>query len=159
MQFLLEPTNPLNGVLYSEHGGLWKSTLTQPVTLGLTDRFSLDVQYPGLARSTFQLGCIRAPNLAGLLASTQPVDDLDEGDNDPVCLSDLLNDDLSAGIFDHLLPLVPPNGNENPRDLLEMLPFVKLLCVSQSWQTLLAPRALALKTRLINFFDRAGCGW
>ena len=49
MQFLLEPTNPLNGVLYSEHGGPWKSTLTQSVTLGLSDRFALDVQFPDLA--------------------------------------------------------------------------------------------------------------
>ena len=98
MQFLLEPTNPLNGVVYSEHGGTWKHTLTKSVTLDLSDRFSLDIQYPDLGRAIFQLGCLRPPNLAVLTAGTQPVDDF-VADDVPDCLLDLLGDDIFTSIL------------------------------------------------------------
>ena len=160
MQFLLEPTNPLNGVLYSEHGGPWKHTLTQPVTLGLSDRFSLDVQCPDAHGAIFQLGCLRPLNLVGLLASTQPIDDLDLSQvptevDVPDCLFELLNDDLTSAIFAHLLPRIPPKTN--PRALLAMLPFLKLRGVSELWQTLLAPQQLDFKTRMSVAI--VGLGW
>ena len=158
MQFLLEPTNPLNGVMYSEYGGPWKHTLTQSVTLGLSDCFSLDVQYPDLHHAIFQLGCLRPPNLVGLLASTQPIDDLEPVDDVPDCLFDLLDDDLLSCIFNHMLPRI--RANANPCVLLGMLSFLKLRGVSKSWQTWLAPHQLDFDTRMTHaILDRAWAVW
>ena len=156
MEFALTPLNPANGVLYSQHGGPWQHTLLQSISLRLSDSFALDVQQPGLARAAFKFGCLLAPNLTGLLSSTQPVDELDAGDDVPSCLLEhLLSDDLISSILGRHAPRIHPNPS--PRDLLGMMSHLKLRGVAKSWKTLLASCQSAAVIQMNEAILR--CGW
>ena len=78
MEFLLTTSKSPNGILISRNGADWD--LVPPLAsalLRLGDRFALEAG-PGplrditLSRSLFELGCLRAPNLAHLTVGTQP---------------------------------------------------------------------------------------
>jgi hypothetical protein len=96
MEIRLFTSKSVNGIMISHDGGDWEMIAPLGiVSLRLGDRFALEAG-PGplrdinLSQSVFELGCLRAPNLAHLAAGTQPMY-LDGDDTTDERTSNLMN--------------------------------------------------------------------